>query len=188
MRKILLLTALIITVFGINVYSQEKIADFEKVSVPVLNDELGRILRDLASNESTATANATSIAAINSVPQGAIIMWSGTIANIPSGYELCDGSCTITCPDLRGKMIVAADSGDDPGTKTGDATKVAAHTHTQDSHNHNLATNIVTSGRIYLETVSDSGANGTTHIGAATATNQSAGSESFYALAYIIKN
>jgi hypothetical protein len=55
------------------------------------------------------------------VPTGGIIMWSGSIANIPSGWGLCsgatyaktDGTGTITSPDLRDKFIVGAtqDSG-----------------------------------------------------------------------------
>lgn len=42
---------------------------------------------------------------------GLILMWSGTIATIPAGWQLCDG--TNGTPDLRDKFIVAAkqDSG-----------------------------------------------------------------------------
>lgn len=42
------------------------------------------------------------------VPSGGIIMWSGTIATIPSGWYLCNGSNGT--PDLRNKFIVAADA------------------------------------------------------------------------------
>ena len=42
------------------------------------------------------------------IPVGGIIMWSGTIANIPSGWELCNGSNGT--PDLRNKFIVGAHS------------------------------------------------------------------------------
>lgn len=42
------------------------------------------------------------------VPQGIIVMWSGTIATIPSGWVLCDG--TNSTPDLRNRFIVAADA------------------------------------------------------------------------------
>ncbi len=45
----------------------------------------------------------------NSVPKGAIMMWSGSLSNIPSGWALCNGSNGT--PDLRNKFIVGA--GDD---------------------------------------------------------------------------
>lgn len=40
------------------------------------------------------------------IPIGGIIMWSGTIANIPTGWALCNGSNGT--PDLRNRFIVAA--------------------------------------------------------------------------------
>jgi microcystin-dependent protein len=39
-------------------------------------------------------------------PIGSIIMWSGAIADIPSGWQLCDG--TNNTPDLRNRFIVGA--------------------------------------------------------------------------------
>jgi len=56
-------------------------------------------------------------------PTGGIIMWSGSIASIPTGWSLCNGQTVngITTPDLRNKFIVAA--ADDAGTgQTFDAT------------------------------------------------------------------
>lgn len=71
------------------------------------------------------------------VPPGAIVMWSGSVNNIPYGWALCDGSyyhhdgsvCCSNCtpiqglqcsnatgtlfaPDLRGRFIVGYDPGD----------------------------------------------------------------------------
>lgn len=40
------------------------------------------------------------------VPSGGIIMWSGSTANIPSGWALCNGSNGT--PDLRDRFIVGA--------------------------------------------------------------------------------
>lgn len=37
---------------------------------------------------------------------GGIIMWSGTIATIPSNYQLCDG--TNGTPDLRNQFVACA--------------------------------------------------------------------------------
>jgi microcystin-dependent protein len=42
------------------------------------------------------------------VPSGGIIMWSGSIASIPSGWNLCDG--TNGTPDLRNRFVVGAGS------------------------------------------------------------------------------
>jgi len=49
---------------------------------------------------------------INFFPSGGIVMWSGTIANIPTDWVLCDG--TNGTPDLRDRFIVGAS--DDTGT------------------------------------------------------------------------
>jgi hypothetical protein len=51
------------------------------------------------------------------VPQGAIIMWSGTLASIPSGWALCDG--TNGTPDLRNRFIYGVSAGEDPGATGG---------------------------------------------------------------------
>ena len=48
------------------------------------------------------------------IPLGGIIMWSGTIASIPSGWALCNGSNGT--PDLRNRFIVGAHSGAGIGT------------------------------------------------------------------------
>lgn len=42
------------------------------------------------------------------VPAGGIIMWSGAITAIPTGWALCDG--TAPTPDLRNRFIVGAGS------------------------------------------------------------------------------
>jgi microcystin-dependent protein len=42
------------------------------------------------------------------VPSGGIIMWSGSIASIPTGWLLCDGSSGT--PDLRNRFVVGAGS------------------------------------------------------------------------------
>lgn len=84
---------------------------------------------------------------------GMIMMWSGTVATIPSGWLLCDG--TSGTPDLRNKFIIGANA-DDGGvaktnvtgsyTQTGGSKDAAlpAHTHTATSavsdpgHNHGM--------------------------------------------------
>lgn len=54
------------------------------------------------------------------VPSGVIVMWSGTLASIPSGWVLCNGSNGT--PDLRDRFIVGASAGANPGTTGGAST------------------------------------------------------------------
>jgi len=50
-------------------------------------------------------------------------MWSGTLATIPSGWILCDG--TNSTPDLRNRFIYGVSSGENPGAYAGSIN----HTH-----------------------------------------------------------
>lgn len=60
------------------------------------------------------------------IPAGVIVMWSGLLANIPTGWELCDGADGR--PDLRSKFIKGAAAGVNPGVEGG------ANTHTHPDH------------------------------------------------------
>lgn len=78
----------------------------------------------------------------NAVPTGIISLWSGTIASIPSGWYLCNGSNGT--PDLRDKFVIGAYSDETALAKTNvtgsltqsggtkDAVNVS-HTHTATS-------------------------------------------------------
>ena len=77
---------------------------------------------------------------VDPFPSGGIIMWSGTIATIPSGWYLCDG--TNSTPDLRNRFIIGANADDGGAAKTnitGSATQTGG---SKDaivvSHNHSL--------------------------------------------------
>lgn len=49
------------------------------------------------------------------IPQGGIIMWSGTNASIPAGWALCNGSNGT--PDLTDKFVISvASAAENPGT------------------------------------------------------------------------
>lgn len=50
----------------------------------------------------------TAFALANGVPSGCIVLWSGSIASIPSGWVLCNGSSGT--PDLRNRFVVGAGS------------------------------------------------------------------------------
>jgi len=65
-------------------------------------------------------------------PKGGIIMWSGSIVNIPEGWTLCDG--TKGTPDLRDRFVIGAGNMRAVGG-TSDGT-IPAHVHTGPSHAH----------------------------------------------------
>jgi len=65
---------------------------------------------------------------------GAIIIWSGAIADIPAGWQLCDG--TNGTPDLRGLFVKGAFGDGDRGVTGGALTH--SHPFTGDGHDHNL--------------------------------------------------
>jgi hypothetical protein len=81
------------------------------------------------SNTQIAT---TAFVMYNGVPSGGIIMWSGAIISIPSGWYLCDG--TNGTPNLQDRFIVGAGNAYFVGATGGstDATLVS-HTHTATS-------------------------------------------------------
>lgn len=84
---------------------------------------------------------------------GMIMMWSGTIATIPTGWVLCNGSNST--PDLRNRFVIGAHS-DSAGvaysTVTGSNTQtggtkdaiVVSHTHslTDPGHSHGIASTL----------------------------------------------
>ena len=55
-----------------------------------------------------SATGATSFTGGGIIPSGGIIMWSGSIASIPAGWYLCDGSNST--PDLRDRFVVGAGS------------------------------------------------------------------------------
>ena len=135
-----------------------------------------------------------------SLPSGAIILWSGSIGSIPSGYVICDG--TNSTPDLRDRFVVAAGNNYSVGATGGTADAiVVSHTHTatvtDPGHNH--------LGSVYSYYNGSTGSGGyVSGINATTATttsttgitvaNASAGTSGtnqnlppYYALAYIMK-
>jgi len=72
------------------------------------------------------------------IPTGAIIMWSGTIANIPSGWALCNGSSGT--PDLRDRFILSVSTSENPGA-TGGTSSYNLTTAQMPSHTHTFTTN-----------------------------------------------
>jgi hypothetical protein len=66
------------------------------------------------------------------VPSGAILLWSGSVASIPAGWLLCDG--TNSTPDLRDRFVVGAGATYAVNSTGGSANAVVvAHTHSATS-------------------------------------------------------
>ena len=84
----------------------------------------------------------TAFVLANGVPSGAIMMWSGSIASIPSGWLLCNG--TSGTPDLRDRFIVGAGS-TYAVAATGGATTATLGTTNLPSHTHSISASGTTS-------------------------------------------
>jgi len=148
-------------------------------------------------------------------PSGGIIMWSGTIATIPSGWLLCNGSSGT--PDLRNRFVIGAfqdTTGVAYTTVTGADTQtggskdaiVVSHTHTATStvtdpgHVHGLYAaqgDAIGGGGANAAYRGTPGANTSSAVTGVTVatTNASTGSSGtnanlvpYFALAYIMKS
>ena len=83
-------------------------------------------------------------------PKGMIMLWKGSVNNVPEGWALCDG--TKDTPDLRGRFVLGANPTDWPTTKDASLSVnqmdqkggVEKHTLIIDEmprHNHNIISN-----------------------------------------------
>lgn len=72
------------------------------------------------------------------IPTGVIVMWSGSIATIPSGWALCNGANGT--PDLRDRFIVAAGNSYAVGN-TGGANSVTLTVNQMPAHSHAVIAN-----------------------------------------------
>jgi hypothetical protein len=72
---------------------------------------------------------------VEGVPVGTIVMWSGSIGSIPTGWALCDG--TEGTPDLRDRFIVGAGSGYGVGAQGG-SSSVSLTTSHLPAHHHSV--------------------------------------------------
>lgn len=91
------------------------------------------------------------------LPLGVIMIWSGSIATIPSGWSLCNGSGGT--PDLRNRFVIGAGStyavNATGGATTATTSSDGAHTHTASTdsagthyHTGSTATHILTIDQI----------------------------------------
>ena len=131
---------------------------YTPADVPLVGEETYASFRAKLDLQTTAVAAAqhaglqtqiddvvNDVAAINSVPQGLISMWSGTLGTIPSGWNLCDG--TNGTPNLSGRFIVGYQNSDPDYGTIGNTGGEKEHTLTIDempTHSHTLNTPIQT--------------------------------------------
>jgi len=90
-----------------------------------------------ANDNSTKVATTAYVAAV--IPSGVIVIWSGSAAAIPSGWNLCNGSNGT--PDLRNRFVVGAGTTYAVGNTGGSADAITvSHTHsvTDSGHSHDV--------------------------------------------------
>jgi hypothetical protein len=98
-------------------------------------------------NTQIATTAFVTTATAAVIPSGLISLWSGSVASIPSGWYLCNGSNGT--PDLRDRFVVGAGSTYAVDATGGSKDAIAvAHTHTfsattstAGSHTHSIQRN-----------------------------------------------
>lgn len=81
----------------------------------------------------TGPVTATQASLNSPFPTGGIILWSGSLASVPTGWLLCDGSGGT--PDLRDRFVVGAGSTYAVGD-TGGAATITLSVSNLPSHNH----------------------------------------------------
>lgn len=71
-----------------------------------------------------SNGSTTGKAIYNPIPLGGIIMWSGSVASIPSGWSLCNGQTVngLTTPNLTNRFIIGAGNSYTPNDQGGSST------------------------------------------------------------------
>jgi hypothetical protein len=96
----------------------------EQSDVDILKAQVAKLLCEMKTSQSDAQKHM--------LPKGSILMWSGSEADIPEGFALCDGSKAT--PDLRGRFVIGSSSTYSIGSRGGSIT----HSHTVTVHGHQL--------------------------------------------------
>ena len=159
--------------------------------------------------DGTTNVNITATLQKETFPSGGIIMWSGTIATIPSGWVLCNG--LNNTPNLTDRFIIGAGGTYNPTDTGGNADAlIPAHSHTvtgttstNGSHTHTMGSQYYVfgggAGNNYY--IRDSGtgtsftsSNAGEHTHTVTGTTNTVGSDAtnanlppYFALAFIMK-
>jgi hypothetical protein len=158
----------------------------------------GTSTTQVATTAFVTTAIATAVAAM--VPAGMIMIWSGSVGSIPSGWVLCNGSNST--PDLRDKFVIGAGSTYAVGSTGGSKDAVVvSHTHTatvtDPGHSHTITpsstgyNSAISSGPPQATLDGSSTSTATTGITVSNSTTGVSGNNAnlppYYALCYIMK-
>ena len=156
----------------------------------------------LATTAFVKTAVDTAVATIPAgIPTGGIILWSGSVGAIPTGWALCNGSNGT--PDLRSRFVIGAGSAYNVAATGGSADSVVplhSHSVTDPGHAHTVTQGATVSGttpRQRIRVLSDTATTGVsdpTNTNTTGITVNSSGQSGidanlppYYALAYIMK-
>ena len=155
------------------------------------------------------TSNGTTWTSTPGFTTGMIMLWSGSVASIPTGWALCNGSNGT--PDLRNRFVVGAGSTYAVDATGGSADAITvAHTHTFSAttstigdHSHGVPRINPNSGsgthgamgvydRLLFDYIPTTGAGAHSHsVSGTTSSTGSSGTNAnlppYYALAYIMK-
>jgi hypothetical protein len=147
-------------------------------------------------NTQIATTQFVQNVIANALPTGVILMWSGSIASIPTGWNLCNGANGT--PDLRDRFIVGAGSTYSVAATGGSANAtLVSHTHTvtDPGHSHSVPsgaagastpTGPASAASVNSQTTATASTGISLSTEGSSATN--ANLPPYYALAYIIKS
>lgn len=125
-------------------------------------------------------------------PKDNIIIWSGTLASVPSNFNVCDG--TNGTPDLRSLFVKSVpDTMTDPGTTGGSDThalvtaELAQHGHsvTDPTHSHRYGTGNALDPGDSAEQVSDALSLSSVSVGNTGSGNAHENRPAFYEVIFI---
>lgn len=146
-----------------------------------------------------ATTAFVQLSAVAAVPTGGIILWSGSVASIPSGWLLCNGA--YSTPNLTDRFILGAGNLYAPAAAGGSTDAiVVSHTHTttvtDPGHLHTYSRSATSSSagagsNLLASNTTDNTSTASTGISVTNASTGVSGVNAnmppYYALCYIIK-
>jgi len=168
-------------------------------ALPVASGGTGINAAGTAGNALISNGSAWASQAIATFSSGMILLWSGSVGSIPTGWVLCDGSNST--PDLRDRFVVGAGTTYAVAATGGSPNAiVVSHTHTatvtDPGHSHSYTSSTFNcnqnSGQVQAGVAATgTTASNTTGITVGISTTGSSATNAnlppYYALAYIMK-
>jgi len=169
----------------------------EKASISAAGAVTSTTIDATALTGNLPAIDGSSLTGVEGVPSGCILMWSGAITAIPSGWVICDGNNST--PNLTDRFVIHADA-DSGGTNdvgdTGGSATTGSHTLSTSempSHNHSYQN----AGQVAAWGANGVNARNTTNVNLWTVYTASTGgggshthtaTPKYYALAFIMKS